>query len=83
MVVDESQGLGVVVIGVNNPHLQQVETEAYHICLADEIPNHPLLDNVYDPHDVQKGIIYACSVAAARAVIPEIPNDLTITGDLL
>ena len=32
MVVDESAQLGVVLIGVNNPHLQEVEVEEYKLC---------------------------------------------------
>ena len=81
MVVDEMENLGVVVIGVNNPHLEDFETESYHLC-PEISPRHPLLANVYHPDDVEKGIIYACSVADAQKAIPEIPTDVTINGIL-
>jgi hypothetical protein len=32
MVVDESEKLGVVVIGVNNPHLLDSDLESYRLC---------------------------------------------------
>jgi len=80
MLVDESQELGVVVIGVNNPHLLESETESYRLC--PKINDHPLLDNVYHPDDIVKGIIYACSVADAQKVIPEIPSDIVVNGIL-
>merc|ERR1711936_1183656 len=74
MVVDESENLGVVLIGVNNPHLREEEVGQYRICQA--IDNHPLLANVYYPDDIRRGIMFACSVEDARAVIPEIPTDV-------
>ena len=80
MVVDESENLGVVLIGVNNPHLREEEVGQYRICQA--IDNHPLLDNVYHPDDIRRGIMYACSVEDARAAIPEIPTDVVINGIL-
>lgn len=79
MVVDPLENLGVVIIGVNNPHLQEVES--YRLC-SEEIDDHPLLANVYHPNDIRKGIIYACEVAQAQKVIQEIPTDLTINGVL-
>ncbi len=81
MVVDPDENLGVVLIGVNNPHLQDSDLESYRIC-QEEIVDHPLLANVYDPDDIRKGIMVACSVAHAQKVIPEIPTDLTINGIL-
>jgi len=80
MVVDESENLGVVLIGVNNPHLREEEVGQYRICQA--IDNHPLLDNVYHPDDIRRGIMYACSVEDARAVIQEIPTNVVINGIL-
>lgn len=80
MVVDESEKLGVVVIGVNNPHLLDSDLESYRLCPP--IKDHPLLASVYHPEDVKKGIMYACSVADAQKVIPEIPTDVTVNGIL-
>ena len=80
MVVDESQGLGVVIIGVNNPHLLDSETESYRLC--PEIKDHPLLENIYHPDNIIKGIMYACSVDDAQKVIPEIPTDVIVNGIL-
>ena len=82
MVVDESESLGVVLIGVNNAHLTSEEVEAqYRLC--PQIPNHPLLDNVSHPDDLRNGVVYACSVPDAQKVIPEIPTDINISGVLM
>jgi len=80
MVVDESENLGVVLIGVNNPHLAEEEVDQYRICQA--LDHHPLLDNVYHPQDIRRGVVYACSVPDARNVISEIPTDVVINGVL-
>ena len=80
MVVDESENLGVVLIGVNNPHLAEEEVDQYRICQA--LDHHPLLDNVYHPQDIRRGVVYACSVPDARKVISEIPTDVVINGVL-
>ena len=45
MVVDESENLGVVLIGVNNPHLREEEVDQYRICQA--LDNHPLLGTIH------------------------------------
>ena len=81
MVLDESLSLGVVLIGVNNPHLDETEVEEYK-ALCPQIEGHPLLDSVYHPDDIQKGIMYACSVADAQKSIHEIPQEVTVTGVL-
>jgi hypothetical protein len=81
MVVDETENLGVVLIGVNNPHLGEQEIdETYRVC--ESIPGHPLLNDVKDPDDIPRGIAYACSVSDAQKVIPEIPTDIPISGVL-
>ena len=80
MVIDESEALGVVLIGVNNPHLKENEIESYRLC--PQITDHPLLNNVYHPDNIQQGVVYACSVADAQKVIPEIPRDVTVNGVL-
>ena len=81
MIIDESLNLGVVVIGVNNPFLSESEAEDYKK-LCPSIPDHPLFDNIYYPDDIQKGIMYACSVADAQKSIHEIPKEVTVTGVL-
>lgn len=81
MVLDESQKLGVVVIGVNNPFLQESEAEDYKQ-LCPRIEGHPLLDNIFYPDDIEKGIMYACAVADAQKTIHEIPKEVTVTGVL-
>ena len=53
MVLDESLSLGVVLIGVNNPHLDSSEVEEYK-SLCPRIEGHPLLNSVYNPDDIQK-----------------------------
>jgi len=81
MIIDESLNLGVVVIGVNNPFLSESEAEDYKK-LCPSIPDHPLFDNIYYPDDIQKGIMYACSVADAQKSIHEIPKEVTVSGVL-
>ena len=82
MVVDESAQLGVVVIGVNNPHLQEAEVEEQYKLCQSPLVHHPLLAGIHHPNDILKGIMYACTVDEARKFIPEIPSDVTITGVL-
>ena len=81
MIIDESLNLGVVIIGVNNPFLSESEGEDYKK-LCPSIPDHPLFDNIYYPDDIEKGIMYACSVADAQKSIHEIPKEVTVTGVL-
>ena len=40
------------------------------------------LDNVYHPDNIQRGVMYACTVPDARKIIPEIPTDVVINGTL-
>ncbi len=81
LVLEPEANLGVVLIGVNNPHLSTNEVDnGYRIC--DPIPNHPLLDKVNNINDIKEGVVYACSVEDAQNVIPEIPKDILVDGIL-
>ena len=71
--------LGVVLIGVNNPHLAPEEVTSHKIC--PEISDHPLILELSDPESITKGVCYACSVPDAQKVITDFP-DLEVSGIL-
>ena len=79
MLYEPSSQLGVVLFGVNNPHMNVDEIPDYKIC--PEILNYPLISELTAPEDVYKGVSFACSVDDAKKVIADIP-DLTVSGVL-
>ena len=75
VVVDHQKNAGIAFIAVNNPHITEDEIEDYKIC-ANPIYDHPIMDGIYSPNDIESGVIYACEVGDAASVIPEIPDEL-------
>merc|ERR1712142_428712 len=70
---DPLAGAGVAVIGVNNPHLMVIPPD-YLICPP--LTDHPILENVYHPDNIQKVYMWACRVedlAAAVSNVPQLP----------
>merc|ERR1719228_940896 len=71
---DPLAGAGVAVIGVNNPHLTAIPPD-YIICPA--LEDHPVLENVFHPENIEKGYMWACragDLAAAVENVPELPE---------
>ena len=73
ILVDEETKEGIAFVGVNNPYLDSAEAAASHICSI-EIENHPILNEINDINDVEKGIMYACQVGDLAEVFPEVPD---------
>lgn len=72
--VDEDSNLGVAFVGVNNPYLTETEIQAsYRVC-SSPLDSHPILDNIFYPDDVEKGILYACQVDDLSQAFEEIPE---------
>ena len=57
IIIDPAAGSGVAIVGVNNPHLKSIPDD-YKIC--EPVPDHPLLENIYYPEDIEKGYMWAC-----------------------
>ncbi len=75
VVVEPAAGAGVALVGVNNPYVEPEMVDLYRVC-SSTVDDHPLLENVYYPDDIERGIVYACEIAVAREVIKEIPEEL-------
>ena len=75
VVVDSEKNTGIALIGVNNPHITEEEIENYKIC-SNPIYDHPIMDGIASPNDIESGVVYACEVGDAASVIPEIPDEL-------
>lgn len=71
IVFDPDQGAGVAVIGVNNIHLKNLPSD-YILCPP--IPEHPILENVYYPDSLSRGVIWACRVEDLAAAVPNVPD---------
>jgi hypothetical protein len=78
VIYDPVTKLGVALIGVNDPHMQQSEVASVKIC--DPI-DHSFVQGLSQPDDIYKGVIFACTVEDAKKTITEIP-DLEIVGVL-
>lgn len=74
--MDTANSLGVAFVGVNNPYLPAEDLEVAKICPP--LDNHPIMENIFYPDDISRGVLFACLVSDAAAVIPEIPE----LGDL-
>jgi hypothetical protein len=73
--VDPAAKAGVAIVAVNNPYLDEDLVESYKIC-SDPIDNHPLMENVYYPDNIENGIMFACEISDAAKEIKEIPDHL-------
>ena len=73
--MDTQKSAGIAFIAVNNPHITEDEIESYKIC-SNPIYDHPIMDSIYSPDDIESGVIYACEVGDAASIIPEIPDEL-------
>jgi len=71
IVFDPDQGAGVAVIGVNNIHLKSLPSD-YILCPP--IPDHPILENVFYPDNLSRGVIWACRVEDLATAVPNVPE---------
>ena len=70
VLIDEAANTGVAFLGVNNIYYKE-DVELLKIC---QERDHPIMDNIFYPNDVERGVTFACAVPDAAAVIPEIPD---------
>lgn len=71
IIYDPIGNAGVAVVGVNNPHVQEIN-ETYQLCPA--LDNPTILDRVSQPENIERGYIYACRVEDLSAAVPEVPE---------
>lgn len=80
VIIDEITELGIVIVGVNNPHTTETEIrESYTFCndIADQVD---WID--WNIHSVYNGYMYACEVSEFADSIGQLPP-LTVTGILV
>ena len=75
VIVDPEKNAGIAFVAVNNPHITEGEIDSYKIC-TNPIYNHPIMEGIPSPDNIESGVIYACEVGDAASVIPEIPDEL-------
>ena len=75
VIVDPEKNAGIAFVAVNNPHITEGEIDSYKIC-TNPIYNHPIMEGIPSPDNIESGVIYACEVGDAARVIPEIPDEL-------
>lgn len=73
---DPETKTGVAFIGINNPYLTEEEVEILTPCPT--IANHPVLDGIFHPESIEKGVLFACQVNDIDKIFQEIP----VLGDL-
>ena len=81
IVLDKTTNRGIVLIGLNNPHLTLDEIIQNHI-LCEDVSH--LLDWVsWVPSNISRGYSYACSVDSFVRAIDHLPKTITAKGLLL
>ncbi|TRY70030.1 hypothetical protein TCAL_15017 [Tigriopus californicus] len=73
---DPETKTGVAFIGINNPYLTEEEIEVLKPCPT--IDNHPVLDGIFHPESIEKGVLFVCQVNDIDQIFQEIP----VLGDL-
>ena len=63
---------GVALISLNNPHISSAEIDNFKVCT--ELQGNYFLNEVDNPNEIYRGIVYACEVSDAAAAFEEIPD---------
>lgn len=71
IIYDSMKNEGVAVVGVNNPHLKEID-DSYILCPP--LENASILSSVYHAEDIHKGYMYACRVEDLAFSVPELPQ---------
>ncbi|CAB4058068.1 unnamed protein product [Lepeophtheirus salmonis] len=66
---------GIIFFGVNNPFLKEddLNLEDYILC-TDHIA-HPILDNIKNPEDIERGYIYTCRLSDVQDILDGFPEE--------
>jgi hypothetical protein len=71
ILIDKSRDAGIVLIGVNNPHVKIEEIDSYVVC---NDVSHKIKYIKWRARDIRRGYSYACEVDDFLEAVPHLTN---------
>lgn len=78
MLIDREMASGIVLIGVNNPHITLDEIQSNYIVCNDVSDMIRYIK--WRPRDVRHGYCYACNVSDFLEKVPHLKGDAVVSG---
>lgn len=81
VIIDTKSNDGVVIVGVNNPFIDEAEIKKSYMFCDDVADKIKWIE--WEVHNIEKGYMYACEVGSFTKEVTELPDLTTVKGLLV